>query len=77
ARCEGAATPGTRAAGSTLALTARQREIAVLAAQGLGNAEIGARLDLSVRTVANHLQRVYEQAGVRRRQDLAVALGDS
>lgn len=52
-------------------LTPREEEIARLAAQGLTNAAIGARLYLSVRTVENHLAHVYDKLGVRGRRALA------
>ncbi|MGH2467328.1 MAG: alpha/beta fold hydrolase [Candidatus Limnocylindrales bacterium] len=40
-------------------LTARQREILALVAEGLGNREIAARIGLSVRTVERHLSNAY------------------
>ena len=45
-------------------LTARERDIATLAAQGESSKEIAERLFLSVRTVNNHLQNVYSKLGV-------------
>ncbi len=71
-RCVGASTPGLLAPAP--ALTARQAEIARLAATGLPNREIGARLGVSVRTVENQLQRTYERLGISGRQQLAHAL---
>lgn len=56
-------------------LTAREREIAALAAAGLSNQEISDRLTVSARTVENHLYRVYAKLGVRGRAELAEALG--
>jgi DNA-binding NarL/FixJ family response regulator len=56
------ADPGT-------ALSAREREILDLLAQGLSNKEIGARLDLSPFTVKNHLARVFEKLHVRCRTE--------
>nr|SBO94876.1 ATPase / Transcriptional regulator, LuxR family [Nonomuraea gerenzanensis] len=52
-------------------LTARQRQIAQLAASGLSNPDIAARLVLSRRTVANTLVQVYERTGVSSRAGLA------
>ncbi|MGW1792811.1 LuxR C-terminal-related transcriptional regulator [Streptomyces tubercidicus] len=49
------------------ALTAREHEVAVLAATRLTNREIAARLTVSVRTVENHLYRVYSKLGVTSR----------
>jgi DNA-binding CsgD family transcriptional regulator len=51
-------------------LTAREEEIAGLAARGLGNAEIAERLVLSVRTVETHLYRAMGKLGVSDRRDL-------
>jgi DNA-binding NarL/FixJ family response regulator len=68
-RCPEARTPALSGL-DTPELTARQLEIARLAADGLGNREIADRLVLSVRTVANHLQAVYDRLGVRDREEL-------
>ncbi|MEY9872006.1 DNA-binding CsgD family transcriptional regulator [Streptacidiphilus sp. MAP12-33] len=75
ARCEGARTPLLIPAESTTALSGRQREIALLAANGATNKVIAGMLSLSVRTVENQLQRAYVTLGVAGRQDLAGALG--
>ncbi|MEO5724445.1 MAG: LuxR C-terminal-related transcriptional regulator, partial [Ilumatobacteraceae bacterium] len=55
-------------------LTAREREVAMLAAAGTPSQEIGRRLFLSVRTVNNHLQGVYTKLGVSSRAELSHAL---
>ncbi|MGI5286230.1 response regulator transcription factor [Nonomuraea polychroma] len=55
-------------------LTPRQREIAVLAAQGLTNREIAERLVVSVRTVANTLYAIYDKTGVNDRTALTALL---
>ncbi|MFC7405016.1 LuxR C-terminal-related transcriptional regulator [Georgenia alba] len=55
-------------------LTAREREVAELAGQGLANGEIARRLVVSVRTVENHLHRAFQKLGVTGRGDLAEAL---
>jgi len=47
-----------------------------MAASGRSNKEIADDLFLSVRTVANRLQRVYEKLGVSSRTELASALSD-
>ena len=73
-RCHGATTPALRTIQTQALLSAREIEVAALAAAGLANKEIAARLTVSVRTVENHLQRVYEKLGVARRADLAHAL---
>jgi DNA-binding CsgD family transcriptional regulator len=46
-----------------LGLTPRQVEVLTLAADGLRNAAIAARLGISPRTVEKHLEQVYEQLG--------------
>ena len=53
------------------ALTARQREILHLVAQGLSNAEIAKRLFLSESTVKQHLRAAYKVLGVRDRKEAA------
>ncbi|MGH3903025.1 MAG: LuxR C-terminal-related transcriptional regulator [Pseudonocardiaceae bacterium] len=76
--CEGAQTPSLRRAGGSPvleALTAREREIAELAARGLPKREIADRLQLSVRTVGNHLNHIYTKTGVSGRAELALLLG--
>ena len=75
-RCDGAVTPGLLLLSETPAssLTRREAEVAALAASGLSAREIAARLYLSVRTVENHLQRVYTKLGVSSRADLRRAL---
>jgi DNA-binding CsgD family transcriptional regulator len=75
-RCEGARTPALLAASTTVPLTRREREVAVLAARGDTSKEIAGKLHLSIRTVDNHLQSAYTKLGVSRRADLAGALGD-
>jgi DNA-binding CsgD family transcriptional regulator len=58
-------------------LTPQEREIALLAATGLTNREIGARLYLSPRTVSSHLYRVFPKLGIKSRAALRDALGVS
>ncbi|GAA4789206.1 LuxR family transcriptional regulator [Actinomycetospora chlora] len=57
------------------ALTAQERGVARLAADGLTNPEIGARLYLSPRTVQYHLRKVFSKLGIGSRHELAGALG--
>ncbi|MFF0143448.1 LuxR C-terminal-related transcriptional regulator [Streptomyces sp. NPDC005227] len=74
-QCEGARTPILSGiAGDVEPLTKREREIALLAASGKTSKAISQHLTLSVRTVDNHLQRIYLKLGVRSRQDLALTL---
>lgn len=51
-------------------LTSRELEVARLAASRLTSPEIADRLIISVRTVDNHLHRVYAKLGARGRDDL-------
>lgn len=55
-------------------LTKREREVALLGAAGMTSKEIGERLYISVRSVDNHLSRVYTKLGVSRRSELAGVL---
>lgn len=56
-------------------LTAREREVALLAARGRTSAEIAETLFLSVRTVDTHLHRIYRKLQITGRRELAAALG--
>lgn len=58
------------------ALTAQEREIARLAADGLTNREIADRVYLSHRTVGAHLYRIYPKLGISSRVQLRDVLGD-
>jgi predicted ATPase/DNA-binding CsgD family transcriptional regulator len=51
-------------------LSARERELVTLVAQGHTNAEIAAQLFISIRTVTSHLDRIRDKTGYRRRADL-------
>lgn len=57
-------------------LTPRELEIVRLAAGRLGDKEIAQRLQLSPRTVQNHLHRAYEKLGVSGRAQAAQRLSD-
>lgn len=56
-------------AGDNTALTDREKEILNGLAKGLSNKEIGAKLDISPRTVKNHLAHIYEKLHVRCRTE--------
>ena len=56
--------------GAFAELTPQQREIVILASQGLTNAEIADRLFLSPRTIASHLHRSYPKLGIAGRHQL-------
>jgi DNA-binding CsgD family transcriptional regulator len=63
---------GTRASGGPLSvLTPQESQIVRLAAQGLSNREIAARLFLSHRTVGHHLYKAYPKLGVLSRGELS------
>ena len=57
-------------------LTPQEREIAMLAAAGLSNKQIGQRLFLSHRTVGAHLYQIFPKLGVTSRAALRDALAD-
>jgi len=54
----------------TWLLSAREQQLVTLVAQGHTNAEIAARLYISIRTVTSHLDRIRDKTGYRRRADL-------
>ena len=60
--------------GHALGLTPQEHEVAVLAAAGLTNRQIAARLDISHRTVGMHLYRVFPKLDVATRAGLSDAL---
>jgi predicted ATPase/DNA-binding CsgD family transcriptional regulator len=64
-------TPRHAAHGLPGGLTARQRQIAILVAEGLSNKEIGKRLDISERTVETHLVQMRTRVKARSRAQLA------
>ncbi|PBC35514.1 hypothetical protein CJ179_46390 [Rhodococcus sp. ACS1] len=72
--CGGASTPALREAQQPSPLTARQREIITLAAQGLTNKEIADKLTLSVRTIEGHLYRASLKTGAAGRDHLGATL---
>ena len=51
-------------------LSARERELVTLVAQGRTDADIAAQLYISIRTVRSHLDRIRDKTGCRRRADL-------
>ena len=51
-------------------LSARERQLVTLVAQGRTDAQIAAQLYISVRTVRSHLDRIRDKTGCRRRADL-------
>ncbi|MFF7097373.1 AAA family ATPase [Streptomyces rubradiris] len=78
-RCEeelAAAGPPTAVVGGRGLLTGQERRVAQLAARGLTNKEIGTALQVSPRTVAAHLYKIFPKLGVTSRAGIARALAD-
>lgn len=69
--CGGATSPAIVAAPFAPPFSNREREIAVLVAQGLSNREIAQAVSLSVRTVESHVYNASCKAGVSGRTALA------
>jgi len=57
-------------------LTPREREVLALITEGLGNAEIAARLSISEKTVRNHVSNVFDKLGVWSRAQAMVFAHD-
>ena len=57
-------------------LSPREREILSLITEGLGNAQIGVRLEISEKTVRNHISSVYDKLGVWSRAQAMVFARD-
>ncbi len=57
-----------------LALSARERQIAVMVTEGLSDANVAARLSLSEETVGAHLRRIFRKLGVHSRVELSARL---
>ena len=74
ATCAGTNSPPLATRTGSGPLSAREAEIAGLAATGLSNRQIAERLVVSERTVENHLYRVFIKLDVTTRDDLAAAL---
>lgn len=70
AGCSEATTPALLRS-EAVELSPRRRDAAVLAMAGADGRTIAARLGVSIRTVENHLARVYRAVGVAGRQELA------
>jgi len=59
----------------SLALTAREREIAVLLFEGKSNAEIAGALFIGLSTVKKHISAVLEKMNVKSRTEFVAAYG--
>jgi DNA-binding CsgD family transcriptional regulator len=64
------APPPAPTAPGTARLSARERELVTLVAQGRTDADIAGQLYISIRTVRSHLDRIRDKTGCRRRADL-------
>lgn len=58
------------------ALSPREREVLALIAEGLGNAQIAARLSISEKTVRNHITNLFDKLGVWTRAQAIVFARD-
>ena len=57
-------------------LTASERRVADLAAEGRTNKEIAQALYVTLKTVELHLSNAYRKLGIRSRRELGTALAD-
>jgi DNA-binding CsgD family transcriptional regulator len=64
--------PPAAAAGAFNELTAREQGVLDLIAQGLDNAQIAARLELSEKTVRNHITSIFDKINVESRAQAIV-----
>jgi DNA-binding CsgD family transcriptional regulator len=55
-------------------LTPREREVALLVAEGLTNAELARRLYISPKTAAVHVSSILHKLGVNSRTEVSAAL---
>jgi DNA-binding CsgD family transcriptional regulator len=67
-------TGGVAETSSGVQLTRREKDIVVLAVEGLTDRQIADKLMVSVRTVEGHLYRSYAKLGIRGRDQLASAV---
>ncbi len=60
--------------GSLEKLSLREREVAILLAQGMTHNEVSEKLAITVRTIKAHCTAIYEKLGVKDRLALSVLL---
>ena len=73
-RTDGLVTPPLRSLAPVVELSAREREIAEMAARGATSPEIASELSVSARTVESHIANAMAKLGARTRADLGVLL---
>jgi DNA-binding NarL/FixJ family response regulator len=56
------------------ALTAREYEVAKLAANGYSNKQIGDRLNISEQTVKNHMHSIFRKLALNNRVELTIRI---
>jgi DNA-binding CsgD family transcriptional regulator len=75
-RCESPDTPTLRLLDGMPQLTKSESQVARLASQANTNKQIATHLNLSIRTVENHLRSVYRKLAVNGREQLPAILGE-
>ena len=73
-QCGGASTPALGQAAERLPLSSREREIAMLIAEGFSSRAVAERLSLSVRTIEGHIYRAMSKTGAVTRGELVAML---
>ncbi|MDO8667342.1 MAG: response regulator transcription factor [Gemmatimonadales bacterium] len=66
-----ALTRGKRGLKAATRMTAREREVTALIAEGLGNKEIGLRLSIAAHTVKSHVHNILEKLALHTRLEVA------
>jgi DNA-binding NarL/FixJ family response regulator len=64
--------PGAAKGRERSPLSAREREIVMLVAQGYKNKEMAEKMFISEQTVKNHLHNIFDKLGVSDRLELAL-----
>ncbi len=67
----------TGPAGNPLALSEREREVAVLVVLGRTNRQIARELVISERTAESHVQSIFNKLGFHRRSEVAAWVAQS
>ena len=62
---------GKRGARAAVRMTARERQVVALIAEGLSNKEIGARLHVATHTVKSHVHNILEKLALHTRLEIA------